>query len=105
MNRPDFATASRKDICAYAMTLEMLNSNLTVIIQRQEAAIQQQEAAIQQQEAAIQQQEERLSALEDQQSKYVQTIDDLKYNLERSKKMYQNLARIHCKRHICPRVP
>lgn len=81
MNRPDFATASRNDICAYAMTLEMLNSNQAVLIQRQGEA--------------IRQQDERLSALEELASNLKGTIEDLKYNLEQSKMMYQNLARIH----------
>lgn len=81
MNRPDFATASRDDICAYAMTLEMMNSNQAVFIQRQGEA--------------IRQQDERLSALEELASNLTGTIEDLKYNLEQSKMMYQNLARIH----------
>ena len=81
MNRPNFTTASRDDICAYAMTLEMLNSNQAVLIQRQGEA--------------IRQQDERLSALEELASNLKGTIEDLKYNLEQSKMMDQNLARIH----------
>ena len=67
MNRPNLATATRDEMAAYILILEMMNST----------------------------QAERLAAMEAQAAEMMQQIETLKYNLDQAKMMYQNLAQMH----------